>query len=150
MSKAIRFLAMLCVFAMFASVAAVTAQESKNHRLVLQVSTEDPDTMNLAINNAMNAKRYYDGKGETLTVEIVTYGPGITMLRSDNSPVKERIAEARTSIPTLTLSMCANSKAGAERREGKEIVPLPGVQVVPAGIARVMELQEQGYSYARP
>jgi intracellular sulfur oxidation DsrE/DsrF family protein len=150
MSKTVRFLTLFCIVALFASVAAVTAQEPKNHRLVLQVSSEDPETMNLALNNAMNAKRYYDGKGETLTVEIVTYGAGITMLRSDNSPVKDRIAEVRTGIPTITFSMCANSKAGAERREGREITPLPGIQIVPAGIVRVIELQEQGYSYARP
>jgi intracellular sulfur oxidation DsrE/DsrF family protein len=96
---------------------------------VIQVSSDDPETMNLAPNNVMNAQRYYFAKGEKLTVEIVTYGQGITMLRSDTSPVKERISEARTSVPALTLSMCANSKAGAERREGKEIVPLSRLEL---------------------
>ena len=106
--------------------------------------------MTVALGNAMNAKKYYDEKGEKLTVEIVTYGPGITMLRSDTSPVKDRIQEAKMSIPNLTLSMCANSRAATERREGKALVPIDGVQMVPAGIVRVVELQEMGYAYARP
>ena len=72
------------------------------------------------------------------------------MFRQDKSPVKDRIEEAKKAIPGLVLSMCGNAKAAAERREGHEVVPLPGVQVVPAGIVRVAELQEQGYSYARP
>jgi len=126
------------------------AQQSTEHRLVLQVDTADAETMNLALNNAMNAKRFYDAEGQAVVIEIVTYGPGITMLRSDTSPVKDRIKEAKTSIPNLALSMCGNTKAGVEKREGRAITPLDGVKVVPAGIVRIMELQEQGYSYARP
>jgi uncharacterized protein len=126
------------------------AQQSTEHRLVLQVDTADAEAMNLALNNAMSAKRYYDAKGQPVTIEIVTYGPGITMLRNDTSPVKDRIKEARMSIPNLALSMCGNTKAGVEKREGHEITPLEGAKVVPAGIVRIMELQEQGYSYARP
>ena len=123
---------------------------SKMHKLVLQVDTEDKDAMNMALNNALNAKKYYDDKGEPVTIEIVAYGPGITMLRADTSPVKDRIEQAKVSIPGLALSMCGNAKAGAEKREGHEITPLPGVKVVPAGIVRIMELEEQGYSYVRP
>jgi intracellular sulfur oxidation DsrE/DsrF family protein len=126
------------------------SQPAKEHRLVLQVDTEDADTMNLALNNAMNAKRYYDEHGEKVIIEIVAYGPGITMLRSDTSPVKDRIEQTKASIPGIALSMCGNAKAGAEKREGHEIIPLPGVKVVPAGIVRIMELEEQGYSYVRP
>jgi intracellular sulfur oxidation DsrE/DsrF family protein len=46
--------------------------------------------------------------------------------------------------------MCGNAKAAAEKREGHEITPLPTVGVVPAGIVRVAELEEQGYVYIRP
>ena len=146
-----RILSLLCTIAasLFFS-ASNAADTAKEHKIVIQVSGEDPGAMAIALGNAMNAKKYYDDKGEKLTVEIVTYGPGITMLRSDTSPVKDRIQEAKMSIPNLTLSMCANSRAATERREGKAIVPLEGVQMVPAGIVRVVELQEMGYAYARP
>ncbi len=120
------------------------------HRIVIQVDTDDPTTMRIALGNSLNAKKYYDSKGEKVVLEIVTYGPGITMLRSDTSPVKDQIEGVRTSIPGITLSMCNNAKESAEKREGKTIIPLPGVQIVPAGIVRVVELQEQGYSYVRP
>ena len=106
--------------------------------------------MNMVLNNAVNAKKYYDSKGEALQVEVVAYGPGITMLRQDNSPVKERIEQAKTAVPGLALSMCNNAKMAAEKQEGHEITPLPGVKVVPAGIVRVVELQEQGWTYVKP
>ena len=127
---------------------AQTQTPAKLHRFVIQVSREDAEGMNLALNNAMAAKRLYDSRGEQFQVEIVAYGPGITMLREDKSPVKERIEEAKKAIPGL--SMCGNAKAGAEKREGHEITPLPGVGVVPAGVVRVAELQEQGWTYIRP
>jgi intracellular sulfur oxidation DsrE/DsrF family protein len=131
---------------------AASAQQAspKTHRLLLQINTEDVQTMSIVLGNAVNAKKYYDSKGETLQVEVVAYGPGITMMRDDKSPVKDRIAETKTAIPGLVLSMCNNAKTAAEKREGHEITPLPGVTVVPAGIVRVMELEEQGWSYVKP
>jgi len=123
---------------------------AKLHRMVIQVSRDDVEGMNLALNNIMAAKRLYDSRNEQFQVELVAYGPGITMLRADNSPVKDRIEEAKKAVPNLVLSMCGNAKAGAEKREVHEIFPLPGVGVVPAGVVRVMELQEQGWTYIRP
>jgi intracellular sulfur oxidation DsrE/DsrF family protein len=122
----------------------------KLHKMVIQVSREDTEGMNLALGNAINAKKLYDQRGEQFQVEIVAYGPGITMFRDDKSPVKDRLAEVKKEIPGIVYSMCGNAKAAAERREGHEIVPIAGVGVVPAGIVRVAELQEQGYVYIRP
>ncbi|HEY4266168.1 MAG TPA: DsrE family protein [Micropepsaceae bacterium] len=122
----------------------------KLHKMVIQVSREDTEGMMLALGNAINAKKLYDARGEQFQVEIVAYGPGITMFREDKSPVKERLAEAKKEIPGIVYSMCGNAKAAAEKREGHEVVPIAGVGVVPAGIVRVAELQEQGYVYIRP
>jgi intracellular sulfur oxidation DsrE/DsrF family protein len=134
-----------------ANAPALLAQNTaKVHKLVIQVSRDEAEGFNLALGNAINYRNYYESKHEQFQVEIVAYGPGITMLREDKSPVKDRIEEAKKAIPGIVLSMCGNAKAAAERREGHEVIPLPGVQVVPAGIVRVAELQEQGYSYARP
>ncbi len=132
------------------SAAAAEAPGPKSHRLLLQIDSDDQQTMNMVMGNALNAKKYYDDKGEPLQVEIVAYGPGITMLRGDTSPVKDRIASLKSSIPGIVMSMCNNAKTAAEKREGHEIAPLPGVTVVPAGIVRVVELQEQGWSYVKP
>ena len=141
----------LVVPAFFAGMQSASPQSSpKLHRMVVQVSRDDVEGMNLALNNIMAAKRLYDSRNEQFQAELVAYGPGITMLRADKSPVKDHIEEAKKAVPNLVLSMCGNAKAGAERREGHEIFPLPGVGVVPAGVVRVMELQEQGWTYIRP
>jgi intracellular sulfur oxidation DsrE/DsrF family protein len=130
--------------------AAHAAGTGKTHHLLLAVDSTDKDAMALGLRNAEAAQRLYSSRGESLEVEVVAYGPGIEMLRADKSPVKEAIERAKKAVGHLTLSMCGNAKAGAEKREGHPITPLPGVQVVPAGIVRVMELQEQGWSYVKP
>ena len=154
MFKGWKFVALMVAFMLpmaLANAPVLFAQNAaKVHKLVIQVSREDTEGMNLALGNAVNYKNYYDTKHEPYQIEIVAYGPGITIFREDKSPVKDRIEEAKKAIPGLVLSMCGNAKAAAEKREGHEITPLPGVGVVPAGIVRVAELQEQGYAYARP
>ena len=149
--RAVIAIAVLMVPAFLIGLHSASSQDSpKLHRMVIQVSREDTEGMNLALGNAINAKKYYDAKGEQFQVEIVAYGPGITMFREDKSPVKDRLEEAKKEIPGIVYSMCGNAKAAAEKREGHEIFPIKGVGVVPAGVVRVAELQEQGWVYVRP
>jgi intracellular sulfur oxidation DsrE/DsrF family protein len=137
--------------ALFAEIHPAWAQSApKLHKLLLQVSDEDKVRYDLAIGQALAAKRFYDGRGEQVQIEIVTYGRGITMFRSDTSPVKDSLEELRKTVPGIALDMDANAKMLAERRDGHEIVPLPGVQVVPAAIAVILQRQEEGYFYVRP
>ncbi len=56
--------------------------------MILQVNTNEPAMMNLALNNATNVAQYYKDLGENVTIEVVTFGPGLHMLRDDTSPVK--------------------------------------------------------------
>jgi uncharacterized protein len=47
----------------------------KPHRLILQVNTNEPAMMNLALNNASNVVQYYKDLGEKVSIEVVTFGP---------------------------------------------------------------------------
>jgi len=68
-----------------------SATKKKEHRLILQVNTNDSGAMNLALNNATNVVQYYKDADEKVKIEVVTFGPGLHMLREDTSPVKSRI-----------------------------------------------------------
>ena len=67
------------------------ADAKQVHRLVLQVNSDEPEVMTLALNNAANVESYYSGLGEKVEIEVVAFGPGLHMLRDDTSPVKARI-----------------------------------------------------------
>lgn len=128
------------------------AANAKEHRVAIQVDQNDPAVMNLALNNATNIMEYYKSKNETVQIDIVAYGPGLHMLRADTSPVHDRIKQiVNASFPSnIKFSACENTKQGMEKREGKAISIIPEAEVVPSGAVRLIELQEQGWSYLRP
>lgn len=132
--------------------AAPSSAADKPHRVAIQVDQNDADVMNLALNNAKNVLEHYRANKEEVEVEIVAYGPGLHMLRADTSPVKERIKEmAEAHTPSgIVFSACGNTKRGMEKREGHAVTIIPQATVVPSGVVRLMQLQEQGWSYVRP
>jgi intracellular sulfur oxidation DsrE/DsrF family protein len=128
------------------------AADAKPHRVSIQVDQNDPQVMNLALNNATNVIEYYRGKNEDVDVDIVTYGPGLHMLRDDTSPVKDRIKRLKElAFPgKIQFSACNNTKQNMEKAEGKAVPIISDAILVPSGVVRLMELQEQGWSYVRP
>ena len=127
-----------------------TADKKKPHNLVLQVNTNDPAMMNLALNNATNVAQYYKDRGEKVTIEVVTFGPGLHMLRDDTSPVKARIKSIKEDNPAISFQACGNTRENMHKVENKEIPLIPEASVVKSGVVRVMELQEKGWSYVKP
>lgn len=120
------------------------------HKVAIQVAENRPEVMTLALNNAKNVLDYFKSKGEKVDVEIVTYGPGLHMLREDTSPVKVRVAEMALSEPALRFTACANTQANHAKAEQKQISLVSEARLSPSGVVRLMELQKQGYAYIRP
>ncbi|QOZ37401.1 hypothetical protein XH92_42470 [Bradyrhizobium sp. CCBAU 53421] len=126
------------------------APKGKEHRLILQVNSNDPAAMNLTLNNATNVAEYYKGVGEKVKIEVVTFGPGLHMLREDTSPVKARIEEMALSSPEVSFKACGNTQEKMQKAENKSIPIIKQAEVVKSGVVRVMELQEKGWAYVKP
>ncbi len=120
------------------------------HRVVIQISEDDPKIMNVALNNAENLTKYYQDHGETVQIEFVAYGPGLAMMRSDTSPVKSHLESVAATLKNVSFSGCGNTLDAQSAKENKQISLLPQAHIVPAGIVRIVELQEQGWTYVRP
>jgi len=129
-----------------------SSSPAKPHRLLIHVDQNDPAVMNLALNNATNVIEYYRAKGEDVDVDIVAYGPGLHMLRADTSPVQDRIKQLKgTAFPSkVQFSACGNTKENMEKKEERPIAVLSDATIVPSGVVRLMEKQEEGWSYVRP
>ncbi len=126
------------------------ANRTQPHRLAVQVDANDPATMNLALNNVSNAVQHYNQIGQKVEIEVVTFGPGLHMLREDTSPVKERIKSMSETMPELTFAACGNTRENMTKVEAKEIPLISQAKVTKSGVVRLMELQERGWSYLRP
>jgi intracellular sulfur oxidation DsrE/DsrF family protein len=139
------------VLALFFPPTGFAAENPKQHRVAIHVDQNDPDVMNLALNNAKNVIEHYQKRGEDAQIEIVAYSGGLHMLRSDTSKVKDRIKEMVTQYSTkIKFAACHNTMEGMEKREGHAIPIIPEAMIVPAGVVELVELQEQGWSYIRP
>jgi intracellular sulfur oxidation DsrE/DsrF family protein len=119
-------------------------------RLAIQVSDNDPATFTKALNVATNFAKGMSDAGEIYEIEIVTFNAGLHLLRSDTSPVMDRIKSISESVPDVTFSACGNTIAGMTKKEGAA-PPITGyARVVPAGVVRLLELDEMGYYVIRP
>jgi intracellular sulfur oxidation DsrE/DsrF family protein len=126
-----------------AAPALAQGSEPAVHKLVIQVSDNDAQKWNLALNNARNVQDDLGGP-ETVDLEIVVYGPGIGMLKSD-SPVARRVADALKA--GVKVVACENTMK-AQKLSYPDM--LPDIGYVTAGVVELMKRQKQGYAYIRP
>lgn len=142
---------MLTATAAFFALASTGARaDIKTHKLALQISDKDTEKMNAVLNVAANVSRFYSGKGEEVEIEIVAFNAGMHMLRDDTSPVKDRIVNSLKSLPNISFKACKNTMDAMERNEGKPVKLVPNVDVVEAGVTRLIELSESGWTIVRP
>jgi intracellular sulfur oxidation DsrE/DsrF family protein len=120
------------------------------HKLALQISDNDPGKMTAVLNVAANVSKYYSEKGEEVEIQIVAFNAGMHMLREDTSPVKPRLKSFREGMPNVSFIACDNTLHSMTRSEGKEPVLVPEVQHVEAGVVRLIELAEKGWTIVRP
>ena len=115
------------------------------HKLVIQVSTDDARTQKIALNNAVNLQKIYGM--DNVAIEIVAYGPGLGLLTTKS---KQATRVKSLALQNITFSACGNTMKKVTKKTGKKPQLVEGVGVVKAGVARIMALQEDGYSYIRP
>ena len=136
------FLSLLLVFSIFN---VSTLANSKIHKVVIQVSTNDAKTQKIALNNAINLQKLY-GR-DNIKIEIVAYGPGLSLLTKKNKQSKRVTSLASNDIK---FSACMNTMKKIKIKKGSYPLLSEGVTKVNAGVARIIELQEEHYSYIRP
>ncbi|MFM9942527.1 MAG: DsrE family protein [Hyphomicrobiaceae bacterium] len=164
MTKCIRTATRICAVALLGALASMSSLQTPTGRLyspavanevapvrvAIQMSENDPKAMHLALNNAANLSAHYKQQGRKVDIHVVTYGPGLHMLRADTSPVKQRVATMSLEIEGLTFAACANTRANMSKQEGAEIALLSEARVVPSGVVTLAELQQKGFAYIRP
>jgi intracellular sulfur oxidation DsrE/DsrF family protein len=124
--------------------------EGETHYVAFHVDENDPQVMNMALNNVKNVTNYYESQGDTVVVELVAYGPGLNMFVVDRSPVADRIAAMSLEMENLSFAACGNTLRAMISNAGKDVPLLAEATVVPSGVVRLIELQEQDYAYVRP
>jgi len=114
--------------------------------IVLQLGDGDAETQARVINVANNLIKHYGGP-DFVNIEIVAYGPGISLLYPDNSNA-ERISSLLVS--DVKFVGCMNTVETITRKTGKRPELIPATVPVKTGVAYLVERAGQGYVVIRP
>jgi intracellular sulfur oxidation DsrE/DsrF family protein len=115
------------------------------HKIVLQLSDNDPRKQGLVISVANNLLKFYDP--DKVAVEIVAFGPGIELLRPDNP--NRKLVESLVA-QGARVDICLNTVDTIERDTGKRPNYIPAATPVQVGVAQILLLTENGYTLVRP
>ena len=118
------------------------AAEAARHKVIFQVSDNDPAKWNLALNNVRNIQQ--DLGRENVDIELVAYGPGLGMLKLE-SPVSVRVGDVLGQ--GVKILACENTMTNTKVTRADM---LPNIGYVKAGVVELMVKQQQGWAYIRP
>ena len=124
---------------------AIAAKSFADAKIVLQISDPNPFKQTLVLNVANNLIKHYGQ--DSVDIEIVAFGPGLRLLFAENAN-KGRIASLASA--GVTFSACANTT----RNMGKILGHPPALNskavTVGAGIVRILDLVNKGYTLVKP
>jgi intracellular sulfur oxidation DsrE/DsrF family protein len=115
------------------------------HRIVLQISDNDPRKQNLVVSVANNLLKLYGP--DKVAIEVVAFGPGIDLLNPDNTNrkrVESLVAQG------VRFDVCLNTVDTIERETGKRPEFIAAATPVQVGVGQILALTENGYTLVRP
>jgi intracellular sulfur oxidation DsrE/DsrF family protein len=130
----------------FQASAATDDKPFAEHKVVLQISDNDPTKQTLVLNVANNLVKAYGGPDQ-VEVEIVAFGPGLRLMFDDNGN-KGRISGLTAN--GVRFAACGNTMNKMTSQLGREPKLNSQATVVPAGVVRIIELIDQGYTLIKP
>jgi uncharacterized protein len=115
------------------------------HKIVLQLSDNDPHKQALVVSVANNLLKFYDP--DKVAIEVVAFGPGIDLLRSGSASRKQVESLVAQGV---RFDVCLNTVDTIERETGKRPEIMPAATPVQVGVAQILLLTENGYTLVKP
>lgn len=137
---------LLLIMAAVAVTGCATPDDKVENKVIIQVSSADPNIHKLAINNVENARKHFGP--DKVKIEVVAFGPGLKLL-TKNSTERSRI-EHLALMDEVSFNACLVTLGKLEKKLGKKPELIDEVKMVPGGIPYIMALQKKGYAYIRP
>lgn len=114
------------------------------YKAVFHLDLENDQLFNLGLGNITNTLAALEGKEKDLI--LLVNGPGITMLtREKAAPYLEQIQKLLEAGVHFQACNNAMNKFNVDSTE-----LTAGVEIIPAGIIGLIDLQNSGYAYIKP
>ncbi len=117
-------------------------------KIILHIDSSDLQVVSAALNEADHLLATYRKANSPIKLDIITNKGGISMLRSDVSPYIDRIKKL-ISDDSVSFYACERSIAKAHRKEGIDIVLVPGVKSDKTAKELIPARLEKGWVYIK-
>ena len=138
MRKIILFVAALALILAFAAVSQTPA--APKHRVVFQLTEPQGAAWDMLIGHVQNMRTAFAKDGSA--VEVVVFGPGLSMLLKKNTAQEEQLKKLAES--GVTLAACQNAMR-FYKVTTEDLFPF--ASQVDSGVAELARKQEAGWAY---
>ena len=114
-------------------------------KVVLQISDPNPFKQTLVLNVANNLVKHYGP--DKIDIEIVAFGPGLRLLLKGNVNQSRMDGLSENGVK---FAACQNTIAAFSKQLGHKPELVSQAKPVSAGVVRILELTEQGFSLVKP
>ncbi len=140
-----KFISFLVLFALIVNASFAFAEnEFAEKHIVLQIS--DTSRQQLVLNVANNLIKHYGP--DSVQIEIVAFSSGLKLLFENNEISSPRIDSLVSN--GVKFSACSNTLAKMTKKMGKKPKLHKDSIVVSAGVVRIIDLIDQGYTLIKP
>lgn len=131
---------------LLASPASAEEKPFAEHKVVLQISDDDPFKQTLVLNVANNIVKAYGM--DNVDIQVVAFGPGLRMLFDDNAN-KPRI-QSLVDNADVKFHACKNTIDNMTRQLG-EAPKINSIATTDSGgVTRILALRSKGYELIKP
>lgn len=132
----------------FQYVANHVAVDHAQRKIILHIDSGDLQVVNAALNEADHLLATYRKANTPMKLDVITNKGGINVLRPGVSPYVERI-QKMIDDEGVSFFACERSIAKAHKKEGVEIVLMPGVKTDKTARELIPERLEKGWVYIK-
>ena len=109
--------------------------------VVFHLNEEDPKKHLLVLKNIRNVRKTMPD----LVIELVVHGPALGLVVASQSTQPDELEALQNE--GVRVAVCQNTMQAQQLTEADL---LPGMTIVRAGIAEIIQRQQEGYSYVKP
>lgn len=125
------------------------ADQTDEWKLMLHVSTANPNRLNIVLNEAEALLEEYAKSSRKLNIEILTNREGLALVTNNNKAYNKHLQSLQQKYDNLAVLVCGETLKRIQRTKGKKLNLLPNTKIVPSAINQIVNRQQSGWSYIR-
>jgi intracellular sulfur oxidation DsrE/DsrF family protein len=140
--------ALLGLLALGATGCATTTDGYGKQKVVYHINSDDPKVFKAAVVNMQN---HINAVGkDNLDLRVVMHGGGLVGLQAakEDSDLKSKVDNLK--LQGVGFNVCANTLKGKKLNYKTDLHDVSEKDIIPAGVAELARLQQQGYVYIKP